>query len=232
MTRERDVAKDQFAAAQSENEQRQNNQAELLRLRGETSVLRRQLGEASKKNRMLPAVVAATNTSSLILQPHLQARFLTVPKDLSVGSYDSTSASILTREDFSLALQKLRSRKDVENLAEPSVVTSSGQEVRMQATQTISVSTNFCLQETNGGASVVPRTAPVEWGPVLDVVPKILSDGYTIKLGVIATMVEFIGYAPSEDTTPAYSQQSHLNFACDKQRIQWICWTVKRWFSD
>jgi hypothetical protein len=36
-------------------------------------------------------------------------------------------------------------------------------------------------------------------------VPKILSDGYTIKLPVIASMVEFLGYAPSANTTPAYN---------------------------
>ena len=85
------------------------------------------------------------------------------------------------------------------------MVTISGQQVRMQATQTISVVTNFCLQETNGTSSIVPQAAAVECGPVLDAVPKILSDGYTIKLTVIASMVEFLGYRPSANTTPAYN---------------------------
>jgi RNA polymerase sigma factor (sigma-70 family) len=45
MTQERDDAKNQLAAAHQENEQRQNNQDELLRLRGETSVLWWQLDQ-------------------------------------------------------------------------------------------------------------------------------------------------------------------------------------------
>ncbi|HLH55235.1 MAG TPA: sigma-70 family RNA polymerase sigma factor [Verrucomicrobiae bacterium] len=204
MSQERDDARNQLAAAQRETEQRKNNEDELLRLRGETGVLRRQLGEAMKNNRGLRAAVVGMNTNSPVLQPHIKARFLTIPKDASAGWYDSTSASILTSENFSIALKQLRARNDVETLTEPSVVAASGQQVRVQATQTISVVTNFCLQERNGVSSIVPQAEAVECGPVLDAVPTILSDGHTIKLGVVASMVEFIGYAPSTTTTPAY----------------------------
>ena len=75
----------------------------------------------------------------------------------------------------------------------------------MRATRTISVVTNFCLQETNGTSSIVPQAGAVECGPILDAVPKILPDGYTIRLPVIASTVEFLGYAPSAKTTPAYN---------------------------
>lgn len=205
MRQERDDATNQLAAAQRENAQRQNNQAELLRLRGETGVLRRQLDEATKTNRALPSKVVAMNTNSSISQIHIEARFLTLPKDVSAGWYDSTSGSILTSENFSIALKQLSSRNDVETLADPRVVTLSGRQTQMRATQTISVVTNFCLQETNGTSSIVPQAGAVECGPILDVVPKILSDGYTIKLPVIASTVEFLGYAPSANTTPAYN---------------------------
>jgi hypothetical protein len=206
MRQERDDAKNQLAAAQRENAQRQNNQAELLRLRGETGVLRRQLDEATKTNRALPAEVVARNTNSSISQLTIEARFLTLPKDASAGWYDSTSAGILTSENFSIALKQLSSRNDVETLAGPDRVTTlSGHQVQMRATRTISVVTNFCLQETNGTSSIVPQEGAVECGPILDVVPKVLSDGYTIKLPVIASTVEFLGYAPSAKTTPAYN---------------------------
>jgi hypothetical protein len=203
MSQERDDAKNQLAAAQRENEQRQNNQDELLRLRGETGVLRRQLDEATKTNRAQPAAVVAMNTNSSMPQLHIKARFLTLPKDVSAGWYDSTSAGILTGEKFSDALKQLSSRNDVVTLAEPGVVTISGRQVQMRATQIISVVTNVCLQETNGTSSIVPQAGDVECGPILDAVPEILSDGYTIKLPVIASMVEFLGYAPSAKTTPA-----------------------------
>jgi RNA polymerase sigma factor (sigma-70 family) len=205
MSQERDDAKNQWAAAQRENEQRQNNQDELLRLRGETGVLRRQLDEATKSNRALPAAVVAMNTNSSMPQFVIEARFLTMPKDASAGWYDSTSAGILTSENLLIALKQLRSRNDVETLAEPRVVTLSGHQIQMRATQMISVVTNFCLQETNGTASIVPQAGPVECGPILDAVPKILPDGYTIRLPVITSLTEFLGYAPSAKTTPAYN---------------------------
>jgi RNA polymerase sigma factor (sigma-70 family) len=205
MSQERDDAKNQLAAAQRENEQRQNNQDELLRLRGEIGVLRRQLGEATKTNHALPAAVVAMNTNSSMPQLTIEARFLTMPKDASAGWYDSTSAGILTSEKFWTALKQLRSRDDVETLAEPRVTTLSGRQVQMRATQMISVVTNFCLQETNGTSSIIPQAGAVECGPILDAVPKVLSDGYTIELPVIASMVEFLGYAPSANTTLAYN---------------------------
>ena len=205
ISQDRDDAKNQLAAAQRENEQRQNNQNELLRLRSETGVLRRKLAEATNTNRALPVAVAATNTNSPVLQLHIKARFLAIPSTLSAGWYDSTSPSVLTSENFSIALNQLSSRTDVETLAEPSMVTLSGRQVQIQAAQTISVVTNFYLQETNGISSIVPQTGAVQCGLVLDVVPEILSGDNTIKLPVIASLVEFLGYAPSANTTPAYN---------------------------
>lgn len=205
MRQERDDATNQLAAAQREIKQRQNNQDELLRLRGETGVLRRQLDEATKTNRTLPAAVVAMNTNSSPPQIHIKARFLTMPKDASAGWYDSTSAGVLTSENYRIALKQLRSRNDVETLAEPEVTTISGHQVQMRAIRIISVVTNFCLQETNGASSIVPQAGAVECGPSLDVVPRVLPDGYTIELPVIASVVAFSGYAQSTNTTPAYN---------------------------
>lgn len=205
MSQERDDAKSQLAAAQRENEQQQNNRDELLRLRGETAVLRRQLDEATKQHRALPAVVVAMNTNSSVPQIEMEARFMTVPNDVSAGWYDSTSPSVLTSESFLTGLKQLRSRDDVEGLAEQRVVTLSGRQVQIGTTQTISVVTNFCLKETNGTCSIVPQAGPIECGPVLDAVPTVLSDGYTVRLPVITSVTEFLGYAPSSNTTPAYN---------------------------
>jgi RNA polymerase sigma factor (sigma-70 family) len=205
MRQECDAAKNQLAAVQRENGQRQNNQDELLRLRGETTILRRQLDEATIKNRTLPAAVAAMLTNSPPPQIHLKARFLALPKDVSAGWYDSTGAGILTSKNFSLVLKQLSSRDDVEALAEPEMTMLSGREVQMRATKTISVVTNFCRQEANGTSSIVPQTENVETGPVLATIPRVLPDGYTIELPVIASVVVFLGYAQSTNTTPAYN---------------------------
>jgi general secretion pathway protein D len=50
-----------------------------------------------------------------------------------------------------------------------------------------------------GTSAITPVTQQIETGPVLDVVPYVLSDGYTINLTLIPSLVDFNGYqtAPS-----------------------------------
>jgi general secretion pathway protein D len=45
-----------------------------------------------------------------------------------------------------------------------------------------------------GVSAITPITQQVETGPVLDVVPYVLSDGYTINLTLIPSLTEFQGY--------------------------------------
>lgn len=47
---------------------------------------------------------------------------------------------------------------------------------------------------TPGVSAITPITQQVETGPVLDVVPYVLSDGYTINLTLIPSFTEFNGY--------------------------------------
>ena len=49
-----------------------------------------------------------------------------------------------------------------------------------------------------GTSAIVPVTQPIETGPILDVVPYVLSDGYTINLALIPSLTDFNGY----DTAP------------------------------
>jgi len=49
-----------------------------------------------------------------------------------------------------------------------------------------------------GTSAITPTTQPIETGPVLDVVPYVLSDGYTINLTLIPSFLQFNGY----DTPP------------------------------
>jgi general secretion pathway protein D len=46
-----------------------------------------------------------------------------------------------------------------------------------------------------GVSAITPNTQQVETGPVLDVVPYVLSDGYTINLTLIPSLVDFVGYS-------------------------------------
>jgi Flp pilus assembly secretin CpaC len=49
------------------------------------------------------------------------------------------------------------------------------------------------------------QTTKVETGPVLDVVPYVLSDGYTINLALIPSLTEFLGYATPTNAKAAYN---------------------------
>jgi type II secretory pathway component GspD/PulD (secretin) len=50
------------------------------------------------------------------------------------------------------------------------------------------------IVSTPGVSSITPFTQQVETGPILDVVPYVLSDGYTINLALIPSLTDFIGY--------------------------------------
>jgi type II secretory pathway component GspD/PulD (secretin) len=45
-----------------------------------------------------------------------------------------------------------------------------------------------------GVSAITPQIQQVETGPILDVVPYVLSDGYTINLTLIPSLIEFNGY--------------------------------------
>ncbi len=46
-----------------------------------------------------------------------------------------------------------------------------------------------------GTSAITPTTQAIETGPILDVVPYVLADGYTINLTLIPSLTEFAGYA-------------------------------------
>lgn len=50
-----------------------------------------------------------------------------------------------------------------------------------------------------GTSAITFTTEPIETGPILDVVPYVLSDGYTINLALIPSLTDFNGY----DSPPA-----------------------------
>ena len=53
-----------------------------------------------------------------------------------------------------------------------------------------------------GVSAITPQVQQVETGPILDVLPDVLSDGYTINLTLIPSLIEFAGY----QTPPSLGQ--------------------------
>lgn len=77
-------------------------------------------------------------------------------------------------------------------------VLGQGQVIVQQQTQT-TPQPGLGFGAAVGNPFVYPIPQQVEQGPVLDVIPNVLSDGYTINLTLIPSLAEFAGYDdPSE----------------------------------
>ena len=146
----------------------------------------------------------------------------------------ATVTGILTDPNFRVVLHALEQRDGVEALAEPDVTTISGRQTQMRATQIKNVVTGFSFNNGTSGsgasaatvggtstggnvisqagiAAVTPNTQQLETGPVLDVVPYVLSDGYTINLALIPSVTEFIGYtAIGPNDIPGYNPGTQI----------------------
>jgi general secretion pathway protein D len=121
-----------------------------------------------------------------------------------------TLTGILTDPQFRVAIKALQQRSGAELLAQPEVTTTSGRQAQMKAADVKSVITGFSFSSGNQSATasvgsgttisqpsptvVYPLPEQMELGPVLDVIPCVLSDGYTVNLTLIPTLTEFTGY--------------------------------------
>jgi beta-lactamase regulating signal transducer with metallopeptidase domain len=154
---------------------------------------------------------------------HIKARFLEVPNNTLQGFvapnlftnaavqsgtniWPERLTGLLTDKNFKAVLRALESKPGTMALAEPDVTTMSGRQTQMRATQVITVITNFTFQENGTNGSIISQTENIETGPVLDVVPYVLSDGYTINLALIPSLTEFLGYDKPTNTTAAYNR--------------------------
>jgi len=153
-------------------------------------------------------------------QIHIKVRFLSMPKDvlatldihtLSNWTNDCTRTGIISPKNARTLLKTLQTQSTVESLAEPEVTTVSGRQTQMRATEemcSIIVGPRPEALMSPGIASAdtttyYMKTEKVEIGPVIDVIPHVLNDGYTIDLTVIPSLTEFLGYdnAATNQTT-------------------------------
>jgi len=113
---------------------------------------------------------------------------------------------VLKDEEFKAALNALLSRTDVKYLAEPEVTTVSGRQTQLRATQIQNLDPDYGKGlAISGPASLESPPDLVETGPVLEVIPSVLSDGYVINLGTTLAVTELIGSIRSTNTLPSNS---------------------------
>jgi len=137
---------------------------------------------------------------------------------LSSGLRNSASApaiasltGILTDPQFRVVIRALEQRKGVNIMAAPKVVTLSGRQAQMKAVEVKYIVIGLDSTQTGGGGGTGATTGTTtggggvgttltyltdtfELGPVLDVVPYVSADGFTIQMTIIPTLKQFVGY--------------------------------------
>jgi beta-lactamase regulating signal transducer with metallopeptidase domain len=132
-----------------------------------------------------------------------------------------TITGVLTDEQFHTVLRALEQRGGTDLLSAPDVTTLSGRQAQIKVVDIryivtdLDYGTNATPAKSPGGANPVtvesgkpneprPIAEPFEIGPVIDLIPHVLSDGWTIQLNVVPTLREFLGYDdPATTGVPA-----------------------------
>jgi len=127
----------------------------------------------------------------------------------------ATLTGILTDPQFRMVLRMIEQRDGTDVLAAPKVITVSGRQAQIQVTDVQLILTGISPGQTAGGgggntgggiggvpggggggigASLAPQTQALPTGPVLDVLPTVAADGYTINMSLIPSITQFVGY--------------------------------------
>jgi general secretion pathway protein D len=121
-----------------------------------------------------------------------------------------TITGILTDPQFRVVIKAIENRTGTDLMAAPKVTTLSGRQTQIQVVdiRTIVVGNSTGGQTGGGGATaggvaaggastvatVNYATAAIPLGPVLDVIPYVSADGYSVQMTLIPSITEFLGY--------------------------------------
>ena len=122
-----------------------------------------------------------------------------------------TLTGILTDPQFRVVIKALEQKGGINVLNAPEVVTVSARQTQIKAVDVRTVVIDIGVSQTSGGgnqsgavgstasggavgSTIVPISTAIELGPVLDVIPYVSSDGYTVQMTIIPTLKEFTGY--------------------------------------
>src|SRR5207245_2662295 len=122
----------------------------------------------------------------------------------------ATVTGLLTDPQFRVAIRALEQRDGIDLLTAPDVTTESGRQAQIQAIdiQTIVTGQSFGQGASGAnaasgvGSTVIQNTATTSqyqsqtlpFGPVLDVIPYVSADEFSVQMTIIPTVTEFIGY--------------------------------------
>jgi len=102
--------------------------------------------------------------------------------------------SIIQRPQFKALLRALENGSTAKILAMPQVTTLSGRQAQIQVTDVKTIVSGMTAVVTNGKTNLIYQSQAMPFGPVLDVLPIVWSDGRTIQMTLTPTFTEFLGY--------------------------------------
>ncbi len=153
-------------------------------------------------------------------QLHIKTRFIEIMGDdvhfptLTNFQTAPNLAGILAPAAVTQLLKQLRTQPGFTELAEPEVTTTTGRQTQMRATQVTTIITGINPKAlTPPGVTRAEMTNPPaglfeatnrEFGPITDLVPYVLADGYTVNLKVVATDPVFTGYDQATNKVRIY----------------------------
>ena len=102
---------------------------------------------------------------------------------------------IFSPAQMAVLVRALEQRHSVDLLSTPSVTTLSGHQAQISSLDLMTVVTGVnSIRDPDGTVRSNLKTEPLPCGPVLDVVPDVSADGYSIRLTINCSINEFVGY--------------------------------------
>ena len=188
---------------------------ELMRLRGEATLMRNELDALKREFERHRQLLLAKGVSEdeLLTEAERQARrqivieprFAELPLSSTVwtefglrpptNANDEGGYQVLDAEAAARLIKRLEETKGVDIIFAPRVTTRSGRQTQVKSVEVQTIATG------NTGDQV--HTEPMEFGPVLDVIPTFINEGGTLQLSVIGSVTQFLGY----DDAGAFANQ-------------------------
>ncbi|MBI3881319.1 MAG: hypothetical protein HY301_14805 [Verrucomicrobia bacterium] len=188
-------------------------------------------GNPARPNVVLPGGSLIPSQASTLLPQARTDQAITQGLRNTIGSGGSavpavaTVTGILTDPQFRVVVRALEQRTGVDLLSAPKVTTLSGRQTQIAVVDILTVVTDTTAGTGNqnqnqnvaaggfqqGGSSsatINPTTEQMPFGPVLDVIPYVSADGYTIQMTIIPTLTEFLGY--DLETATLFSPQVQI----------------------
>lgn len=107
---------------------------------------------------------------------------------------ETNFTGILTASQFKTILRVLETSADVKILARPQVTTLSGRQAQIQVADVKTIISGMTAVVTNGATNLLYQSQAKPFGPVLDVLPTVSKDGYTVQMTLTPKFTEFLGY--------------------------------------